>query len=197
MAKKAAKKSTAKKSAKTSAKGGGKGSKGRPPKAAAAVTEAENSIDSKAFKEAVQKIEDIDEQILSERGKFMKKCQDFNALKDVVIDEAKNKGIPKKELKAVIKARDFERKADEIYSDLEPDEQDTFSAMRNILGDWADDDDTPLAKFARSQASPKSSAPPAQTQVEKDEQVERLARLGRGDGGEPEQPDKPPTSKMN
>lgn len=189
MAKKAAKKTTAKKTAKSSAKAGGKGGGKAQPAAKQASSEAENSIDSAAFKKAVSELEALDEQLLSEKGKYMERALRISQQKAVVTDAAKEKGIPRKELRAVVKARALERKADAIFEDLEADEQDTFTAMRNILGDWSDD--TPLGKFANDQ----KAAAGKKSQKEKDD---LLSKIGRGDEKEPPadaatDPEKPPT----
>lgn len=190
MAKKAAKKTTAKKTAKSSAKAGGKGGKSQPATKQAS-SEAENSIDGKAFKIAVEALERLDEELLSEKGRYMERAGRIQKQKDVVLDEAKSKGLPKKELKAVVKARSLERKADAIFEELEADEQDTFTAMRNILGDWADD--TPLGKFASDQKAAASK----KSQTEKDDLI---SKIGRGNETASEVPpaggaddsDKPP-----
>lgn len=63
-----------------------------------------------------------------------------------IYDEAKDRhGISPKALKAAIKARELERKAEDARTKLDAGEQDTFDNIRHALGDLADLplDDTP------------------------------------------------------
>jgi uncharacterized protein (UPF0335 family) len=162
MAKKAAaKKPSAKK----------KSDKPKPSTKVIARTADGNQIDAKKLKDFVGKIDQLDEAQLSERGKFMERCRRIKEQKDVVFDEAKNAGIPSKELKRVIKARALERQADALFNELEPDEQENFEAMRVALGDW--DNETPLGRFANANA-------PGKSQADKDDQITLLSQVGRG-----------------
>ena len=166
MAKKAAKKTAAKK----------KTDKPKSPgKKTTVVTAAGNQIDGKKLKDFVARIDSLDEAQLSERGKFMERCRRIKEQKDVIFDEAKNAGIPVKELRKVIKAKSLEKQADALFSELEPDEQENFEAIRVALGDW--DNETPMGRYANEQRAEKQAA--------KDDHVDNLAKLGRGPVNDP------------
>lgn len=51
---------------------------------------------------------------------------------------AKEKGIPKKELKAVVKTRALQRKLVAVRDNLEAEEQEQFDLIRHSLGDLAE-----------------------------------------------------------
>jgi uncharacterized protein (UPF0335 family) len=62
-----------------------------------------------------------------------------------IYDEAKDAGIPKKELRALIRTRELERKIEQTRADLEADEQATFEQLAEALGDFGN---TPLGQAA-------------------------------------------------
>lgn len=104
-----------------------------------------NGFDPAKVAKHVAAIEAGQRDLDSERGTYMSRCRTIrDEIKDRY-DEAKADGIPKKELKKVIKARDLTRKMDELREDLEPDEQDNYDNLRHALGDLAD---TPLGSAA-------------------------------------------------
>lgn len=127
-----------------------KGSKNKPKEAdGGGETRARvgsNGFDPQKVQGFVARIESLHADIASIMGKAMSDCKSVHEDIKIVYDEAKDEaGIPKKALKSVIKARDLERKADEVREDLEPDTQETYDQIRFALGDLAD---TPLGQAA-------------------------------------------------
>lgn len=104
-----------------------------------------NRIPAAKATEFVGRIERLYDDLASAKGEYMRRAKTIREDIALVIDDAKTAGIPKKELKAVIKTRDLERKAQAIRDDLEADSQETFDQIRLALGDLAD---TPLGEAA-------------------------------------------------
>jgi F0F1-type ATP synthase membrane subunit b/b' len=63
----------------------------------------------------------------------------------LIIDDAKQAGIPKRELKAVVRTRELERRVAAVRDELETVERETFDQIRMALGDFGD---TPLGQAA-------------------------------------------------
>jgi F0F1-type ATP synthase membrane subunit b/b' len=63
----------------------------------------------------------------------------------LVIDDARRAGIPKRELKAVVKSRELERRIAAVRDELATVERETFDQIRMALGDFSD---TPLGQAA-------------------------------------------------
>ena len=98
-----------------------------------------NAFQPEVVKGYTDRIERLLADIDSERGEFMSRCKAIREDIALVVQEAKDQhGIPKKEFRAVIKARELEAKADRIRDDLEADSQETFDQIRHALGDLAD-----------------------------------------------------------
>jgi hypothetical protein len=93
-----------------------------------------NGYDKKTVYSYGARLDALDEELESERGKYMKRCRELREEIGSVLDEAKAKGIPKKSFKAVRKAARYQRKAERARDDLEPDEQDSFDAIAIALG---------------------------------------------------------------
>jgi uncharacterized protein (UPF0335 family) len=91
----------------------------------------------------------------SRKGEYMREARGIRDEINGIYGEAKDAGIPKKEFRAVIKARGLERKLDGIREDLEGDEVETFDQIYNALGDLAD---TPLGKAALDKAGDQPAA---------------------------------------
>lgn len=97
-----------------------------------------NGFNPKKVKGYVGRVENLEDQIASLRGKFMAECKGFREDIKSVLDEAKDDGIAKKALKRVLQTRNHERKIEDLREELEPDEQDTYDMLRHALGDLAD-----------------------------------------------------------
>lgn len=108
---------------------------------------------SNGFEGAKQFVADIERHygtLDTYRGEYMKRCRDVRDLIAQTYDRAKDAGIPKKELKAVIKARDLKRKIEALRENLEEDGAETFDQIRHALGDLAD---LPLGDAALKRAA--------------------------------------------
>ena len=105
-----------------------------------------NGYDPDKVNNAVARIETLKADIASIMGNALNECRSIHQDIKAVYQEAKDAhGIPKKALRSVIKAREFERKAEQVREDLEGDDQNDFDLIRHALGDLAD---TPLGKAA-------------------------------------------------
>lgn len=104
-----------------------------------------NGFDPAVVSGFVQRIESLGDDLLTERSEYMTRCKSIRGDIKLVLDEAKDAGIPRKELKLAVKTRELQRKVDAIREDLEGDEQDNYDMIRHALGDLAD---TPLGAAA-------------------------------------------------
>jgi uncharacterized protein (UPF0335 family) len=124
-----------------------KDSQGDVPEGAAGI--GHNGFRPEAAKEFVARIERLLDDLASEKGEYMRKAKTIREDIALVLDDAKAAGVPKKELKAVIKTRELEMRAAAIRDDLEGDAQETFDMIRAALGDLAD---LPLGQAALGQS---------------------------------------------
>ncbi len=108
-----------------------------------------NGFDPKVLKAFVSDIDRHHETLATYQGEYLKRCRDVRDLITGVYDRAKDAGIPKKELKAVIKVRGLEKKIAAAREDCE-DGGETFDAIRHALGDLAD---LPLGTAALDRAN--------------------------------------------
>ncbi len=107
-----------------------------------------NGFDPKVLKAFVADIDRHNATLASYTGEHMKRCRDVRDLITGVYDRAKDAGIPKKELKAVMKVRDLEKKIAAARDACE-DNGETFDQIRHALGDLAD---LPLGNAALDRA---------------------------------------------
>lgn len=98
-----------------------------------------NGFKADELKEFITRCENIDADIASETGAFMKTIRDLKEGKKEVIQEAKDKGIPPKPLKAILKQRALLRDIEKIEDGLEGEDSDSLDAIRTALGDWAEE----------------------------------------------------------
>jgi hypothetical protein len=92
--------------------------------------------------------------LLSERGAYMQRCRQIREGIAAAYDAAKDKGILKRQLRALVKERDCERKLRAVRADLEADEVEHFDLLKDKLGDLAS---APSVKLRlRAQAAPPS-----------------------------------------
>ena len=105
--------------------------------------------------EAVEQIEKLFGDMLSEKMAYMKKCKDIRKIIADEYETAGNRGISKKLLKTKIKERDLERKIDGLTSELEDDERSEYQMLSEKLGEFAD---TPLGQAAMAKADGKGTA---------------------------------------
>lgn len=98
-----------------------------------------NGYEPKHVRSAVERIENLQDDIASIMSEAMNKCKAVHADIKIVLDEAKKEhGIPKAALKSVLKVRSLERKAEKVRDDLEPEIQTDHDMIRHALGDLAD-----------------------------------------------------------
>jgi F0F1-type ATP synthase membrane subunit b/b' len=98
--------------------------------------------------EAVGSIEQSHRDLRSEHSAYMRRCRVIRDAIGAAYENAKEHGIHKKELRALVKQREHERKAEEARANLEADEQNAFDMLKEKLGDLAN---TPLGKAALAQ----------------------------------------------
>lgn len=104
-----------------------------------------NGFEPETVKGFVARIERLHKDIASEKGSYAQAIGVIRGDIKEIFDEAKDAGIPKKELKAVIKTRALEARVAAARDDLEAEQQDTYDNIRLALGDLAD---TPLGEAA-------------------------------------------------
>jgi uncharacterized protein (UPF0335 family) len=96
----------------------------------------------------VKRIENVEDEIASAKGIFMRKCAKLREDQKDIYEEAKGAGIPRKALRKVVKVRKLESDAEAVRDELETEEQDQFDLLRHALGDL-DDDKVKEAALAR------------------------------------------------
>ena len=109
-------------------------------KAAAKVAKQSNStntIDPALTKSFVERVENLHADLDSEREAYMAKCKVIREDITEVYAEAKAEGLSKKALKATVKRRELEAKAQALANGLEPDDVTAYEQMVEALGDLA------------------------------------------------------------
>lgn len=96
-----------------------------------------NGFDKKLTSQFVADIERLEQEQESKKGEYMAWCQRQRELINGYVDRAKDAGLPKRDLKAVLKTRKLERKIASIRGDLD-DGAETFDMIRHALGDLAE-----------------------------------------------------------
>jgi len=91
------------------------------------------------LKEFITRCENIDKEIASETGAFMKTVRDLKDDKKNILQEAKDKGIPPKPIKALLKQRALLREIEKVEDGLEGEDSDSLDAIRSALGEWAEE----------------------------------------------------------
>ncbi|WP_434712947.1 hypothetical protein NMA58_08175 [Rhizobium sp. YTUHZ045] len=104
----------------------------------ARVLEGRNRANPSEMASFVDKFEELEKEILREKMSYMERCRRIRKEQSDLLDDAKSQGLPKNVLKAVVKARDLERRAESIMEELEDDAQQVFKDIREALGDFAD-----------------------------------------------------------
>lgn len=98
-----------------------------------------NQFDPAKVQNYVERIENLKADIVTTMMRAVGECKPLHEDIRSVLDEAKNEhGIPKKALKAAVKARELERKAKEVRDDLEDaEDQHSYDLIRHALGDFS------------------------------------------------------------
>lgn len=116
----------------------------------AAPQPAQNTADAALVQQFTKDIERHMAQIESYKGEHMQRCKSVQELIAGTYDRAKDAGISKKALKAVIKTRQLEKKIEGLREDLSEDGLDEdYDNIRHALGDLAD---LPLGQSALKNA---------------------------------------------
>lgn len=103
---------------------------------------------------AVESIEKLHGDLLSEKMAYMNRCKIIRKMVADKYDHASDQGISKKLLKAKIKERDLERKIDAIVEDFEDDERNEYEMLTEKLGEFGN---TPLGAAALARADGKGT----------------------------------------
>lgn len=116
----------------------------------AADAAGSNGFDGEKLQGYIAKIEGYFADMESEKGAYMRRCKSIRGSIDVVYEEAKALGIPKKVLKAHVDLRKLEGKKEAIVAKLDGDDAETFEMISDALGDFAT---LPLGKAALHRAA--------------------------------------------
>lgn len=113
-----------------------------------------NGYDKQVLQSVMKRIEGCFTDLLSERGAYMNRCRGIREGITAAYDDAKAAGIPKKELRLLVKNRERERKIIESIAELEADERQTYEVIQESLGDFAN---LPLGAAALDRARPNAA----------------------------------------
>lgn len=97
-----------------------------------------NGFDATILKRFVGEIEKHHDQIASYKGEHAQRVKSVQEMISDVYDRAKDAGIGKKQLKAVIRERDLTKKIEAIREDMEEEEAETFDQIKHALGMLSD-----------------------------------------------------------
>lgn len=109
-----------------------------------------NGFDATVLKRFVTDIERHHETIASYKGEHAQRVKSVQELITEVFDRAKDAGIPRKELKAVIKERRLLVQIENIREELEEDQQETLDQLKHALGMLSD---LPLGEAAQKRSA--------------------------------------------
>jgi uncharacterized protein (UPF0335 family) len=110
---------------------------------------AGNGFDREVLGDIVNRIEDQLEELLKLRSDYMLQCKGPRGRIKSIYAEAKEHGIPRKELRLVVEERESSRRLAARFAELEADEQAQVEMIREALGPFAN---TPLGQAAISRA---------------------------------------------
>ena|SRR5256885_13424061 len=97
-----------------------------------------NEPTAKDVREAFNAILQHEKELASEQGSYMERCREIRSSIAAVYDDAKDKGINKKVLRAKVKEHNLLKKAEKCRAELEADEQSEFDLIRQKLGGLAE-----------------------------------------------------------
>lgn len=105
-----------------------------------------HGIDANIAADYIRRVESLHADLQSERGTYMAACKSVREdIKQVYLDAKEQNGIPTKTLKAIVKQREYQRKAEAQKDFLDIDERSTFEQLVEDLAGLAD---LPLGKAA-------------------------------------------------
>jgi hypothetical protein len=109
-----------------------------------------NGFDPDVVQRFVREIEKHQDTLASYKGEYMNRCKSVHELITRAKDAAKKAGIPKKQLGALLKERELERKIEDIREAFEDEEDvEIYDRLREALGDFGE---TELGKSAINKA---------------------------------------------
>jgi len=111
------------------------------------ILEGRNRANADEMASFIDKYEELEKEKLREKMSYMERCRRITEQQKDLLDDAKGQGLPKNVVKAVVKARELEGKANAILEELEDDAAQIFKDIREALGDYAD---LPLGQAAVS-----------------------------------------------
>jgi uncharacterized protein (UPF0335 family) len=98
-----------------------------------------NQVDKEALSEAVKKILEVETVIESDKGSYMSKCATNREKIKEIKQDARDNGVPTKELNAVLKRKKLMDQVKAVVSNMDDDEAELVDQMELALG-WADND---------------------------------------------------------
>ena len=97
-----------------------------------------NNYSAEIVQDLVSRIEGTFEDLDSARGRYMQECGVLRKRIAGIYDEAKARGVPKKELRTFVSARMTMAKARKLLDELEDDQRETVELLAEAFGDSAD-----------------------------------------------------------
>lgn len=144
--------------------------RGRKKQDAPEPASGQNSADASMVQRWTSEIERHFGDLESMKGAYMQQCKTVREMIADCYDRAKDSGVPKKALKAVIKTRQLEKKIEGLREDLAEDGlEDDYDNIRLALGDLAD---LPLGKAALKDQEPN----PIDSLASDDDEFERVGK---------------------
>jgi len=102
----------------------------------ARILEGKNRASADEAASFVDKFEELEAEVASERGKFMAACKAIRERQKELLEDAKSQGVKKSVVKAIAKARELEARARDMLADIDDDEDRTYAVdIRKALGD--------------------------------------------------------------
>lgn len=96
-----------------------------------------NGFDGDKLRSFIDRVENINDDIASETGTFMKTVQDMKKdIKNILVD-AKTEGVPVRALKAELKLRKLDRDKAKVVAGLEENDAESLEQIQEALGDFA------------------------------------------------------------
>jgi AAA+ ATPase superfamily predicted ATPase len=96
-----------------------------------------NGFDKALVRGFAERIDTVEKDMASEKGLYMRTIKGLRADIALIYDEAKEKNIPKKELKAAMRKRRLIRQAESIRDNFDDNGQGTFDALWLALDEAA------------------------------------------------------------
>ena len=92
-----------------------------------------NGYDPEKVASYVNPIERVDRDLESEKGAYMNRCKQLRDQKKNIIEDARDAGLPKAPLKAMVKIRMQEGKIEDLRAELEPDEVEQLDLLIHAM----------------------------------------------------------------